>query len=424
MSKHVPTYRKKRTPSGTYAVVTLPDPSGKRHDILLGHYGTEASRTEYRRVLAEWDASGRLTKRSGAKDLTVNELTLAYWEHVRKCHQSRAEKREIAARGSDGEVHSLKSALRVIKELYGFTMVGDFGPLSLKAVRDKMIQSKGRSGRPWSRSFINASIGRIKSMFKWAVENEMIKPTILHGLQAVRGLLWGQTAARETDPVKPVPTAAVEATLAYSLRPVAAMVRLQLLTAMRPGEVVVMRACDLNTSGRIWFYSPPYHKTQWRGHRRAIAIGPQGQAIIKEFLTRNTQAFLFSPRQSVEERRQAIRLRRKTKVQPSQVDRRKKNPKRKAGECYTVGTYRNAIRRACAMADAAAHRERPDVPVDQRIIPNWAPNQLRHARATELRKEYGLDAARVILGHRSPLISEVYAELDASAAERIMSAIG
>jgi hypothetical protein len=32
--------------------------------------------------------------------------------------------------------------------------------------------------------------------------------------------------------------------------------------------------------------------------------------------------------------------------------------------------------------------------------------------ATSLRKQYGLDAARAILGHSSPVVTEVYAELD------------
>jgi integrase len=43
---------------------------------------------------------------------------------------------------------------------------------------------------------------------------------------------------------------------------------------------------------------------------------------------------------------------------------------------------------------------------------HWHPHQLRHNAATFLRKEFGLDTARVILGHRSAAITEVYAELD------------
>jgi len=59
MSDRVPTYRKKPTKTGTFAVVTLSDGLGRRRDILLGRYGIAASRNRYNRVLAEWEAAGR-----------------------------------------------------------------------------------------------------------------------------------------------------------------------------------------------------------------------------------------------------------------------------------------------------------------------------------------------------------------------------
>ncbi len=40
-------------------------------------------------------------------------------------------------------------------------------------------------------------------------------------------------------------------------------------------------------------------------------------------------------------------------------------------------------------------------------IPPWHPHQPRHNAATELRKEFGIEAARIILGHHSPAITEV-----------------
>ncbi|MCD4824637.1 MAG: hypothetical protein K8S55_08520 [Phycisphaerae bacterium] len=44
--------------------------------------------------------------------------------------------------------------------------------------------------------------------------------------------------------------------------------------------------------------------------------------------------------------------------------------------------------------------------------------------ATELRKEFGLEAARVILGHRSAAITEVYAEMDRQKAIDAMMKVG
>jgi flagellar motility protein MotE (MotC chaperone) len=39
-------------------------------------------------------------------------------------------------------------------------------------------------------------------------------------------------------------------------------------------------------------------------------------------------------------------------------------------------------------------------------------------------KEFGLDAARVILGHTSAAVTEIYAEMDRKKAAEIMSVVG
>jgi hypothetical protein len=60
---------------------------------------------------------------------------------------------------------------------------------------------------------------------------------VYQALRAVPGLPKGRGAARETDPVTPPPEGHVEAALPFLRPPVAAMVKLQLYTGMRPGEV-------------------------------------------------------------------------------------------------------------------------------------------------------------------------------------------
>ena len=54
----------------------------------------------------------------------------------------------------------------------------------------------------------------------------------------------------------------------------------------------------------------------------------------------------------------------------------------------------------------------------------WTPNQLRHAAATRIRRELGLDAARVVLGHSSAAMTEIYAELDKEKALKVMGKLG
>ena len=117
---------------------------------------------------------------------------------------------------------------------------------------------------------------------------------------------------------------------------------------------------------------------------------------------------LFSPTEAVAERNASKRAARKTPVQPSQHNRAKAKPARTAGDVYTVESYRRAIAYGCKKAG----------------IPKWHPHQLRHSAATQLRKEFGLDVARAVLGHSSPAVTAHYAELDLSKAAEAMGQVG
>ena len=54
----------------------------------------------------------------------------------------------------------------------------------------------------------------------------------------------------------------------------------------------------------------------------------------------------------------------------------------------------------------------------------WHPNQLRHNAATRIRGAYGIEAARIILGHSSAVTSEIYAEIDKEKVRKIIGKIG
>src|SRR5262249_10171384 len=150
-----------------------------------------------------------------------------------------------------------------------------------------------------ARGVVNQRVGRIVRAFKWGVENELVPVAVLQSLKAVRGLAKGRSPARETAPVKPVPESYVDAVLPFVLSPVRAMIQLQRVTGMRPGEACVMRACDIDMTGPVWLYRTEQHKTSWRGHQRVIALGPRAQEIVRPFLKLDTQAYLFSPREAV-----------------------------------------------------------------------------------------------------------------------------
>lgn len=54
----------------------------------------------------------------------------------------------------------------------------------------------------------------------------------------------------------------------------------------------------------------------------------------------------------------------------------------------------------------------------------WHPHQLRHTYATQVRKEFGLEAAQILLGHAKADVTQVYAERDLSRAAAVIHKIG
>jgi site-specific recombinase XerD len=173
------------------------------------------------------------------------------------------------------------------------------------------------------RTEINKRIGRIRRMFKWAVAEELIPASVMESLRAIDGLRRGRSEARENPPVRPVDDAHVDAILPLVGAPVAAMIRLQRLTGMRPGEVVQLRPCDIDRSDDIWFYSPARHKTDYLGHEKQVVLGPQAQAVLQPFLDRPADAYCFSPQEAElvrnESRAEHRRTDRKTKVYPCEL---------------------------------------------------------------------------------------------------------
>jgi hypothetical protein len=97
------------------------------------------------------------------------------------------------------------------------------------------------------------------------------------GLATVRGLAKGPTEAREADPVEPVEAAVVVASLPHVSPVMSATIRFQRLTGARPGDVYILRPCNVDRSSEVWAYVPESHKTEHHGWRRVIFIDPQVQ---------------------------------------------------------------------------------------------------------------------------------------------------
>jgi integrase len=393
-----PSYRRH---SSGQACVTVRGVDGKRRELLLGPWESSESKAEYARVLAELAANqGSMPAKArgpAPTDLTVNEVVLAFWRHAEQ-HYRKPDGTPT------GELDNLRDALRPLKDLYGHTPARDFDSASLEAIQEALVR-----GGSLCRTTINARVNRIRRVFRWAVRKRLVPVAVIQTIATVPGLQCGRTAAPESEGVPPAPDEHVNATLPFLPAPVRAMVELQRLTGCRAGEVMAMRAVDLTTAGPVWTYRPAGHKNQHRGLDRVIFLGPQAQAVVKPFLTTGLEAYLFSPRAYVEALHARRAERRKTKRTPSEARRtRKPAPKRKPADRYTRVSYRQAIVRACKKAG----------------VPAWSPLQLRHTAATAIRAKFGVEAAKVVLGHTKVETTQIYAERDLTRAAQIAAEIG
>ncbi len=389
LTESLPKYRKHRA-SGQ-AVVTL---HGTDH--YLGPWKSKASLVEYDRLIAEFLANGRQVPVSRKDSLAVSELLVRYWQFAKQHYRKDGK--------PTSSLQEVKATLRPIRRLYGSTPAAQFGPLALKAVRQTMIDAG------LVRDTINKRIGCIKRVFKWAAAEELVPASVYHGLVTVAGLQFGRSPAAESARVKPVPESDVQAVLGHLPAIVADMVLVQRLTGCRPSEVCMMRPGDIDRSEDVWAYRPESHKTEHHGKERVIFIGPKAQQILTPYLLRPAEAYCFSPAEAEEKRRAEQHANRQTPLscgnRPGTNRRRK--PKRHPGDHYTRDSYRRAIHRACDLAG----------------IDHWGANRLRHSAATEVRREFGLEAAQVVLGHASADISQVYAERDAELARDVIRKIG
>ena len=370
-----------------YARVRL-SVGGTRRDYRLGRWGSREVAAEYRRLVAEFDASGRAVLpprtrgRTEPEAITVRELCKRYWREQKGRNLSRH-----YLRGD------LKPALRRLRDLYGHTPAAAFGPGALRAFRAALIaerirhETRDEKGNVvavretrLSRGYVNKQVLRVRQVFAWGVSHELVPASVIVGLQSVRALSAGDTDAPSPERVRPVADELVNRTLPILPEPVADMVRLQRWTGMRPGELVSMTWGEIDASGDVWVYAPREHKNAGKEKPRDIFIGPKGQRVLMKYRDRAPDEPVFTPRQ----------------VRWSRRDR------------WTAATYYSAIARRC----------------ERQGLERWHPNQLRHAAATEARERFGVEAASAMLGHSNLRTTEVYAEKSRKLSLEAAKAVG
>lgn len=395
--------------------------------LYLGVFGSAESWTRYRQLLGEWQTArssgmpGPEVDRAAAANL-VRDLAALYVTHAETIYRR-------ATDGKPGsELRDLRLSLAPLLAMHGSTPVSEFGPLALKAVQmamatgtwlsDDQRAARVKAGASLTvcRKTTNQRIKRIKKMFKWGVSEELIPESVYHRLVTVEGLKRGRTAAVDYPDVPPAPEGDVDAVLPF-LGPVTrAMVTVQRLTGMRPGELCALTPGEIDrTIGdcAVWVYRPAAHKTAWHGHTRAIVFGPLAQAVLTPLLEgRAADVPIFSPVEEIA----GVRAERRAKAKSPRAARQTRGVRRTRADAgarapraaYDSQSYGRRIHKACKRAG----------------VPPWTPHQLRHLAEVKIERAYGLDAARAVLGHRDCRMTIRYGAQDLETAAKVAAAMG
>jgi integrase len=329
-------------------------------DFYLGKYGSEKSRLRYVEVVKQ-QTSGVASDpviQHGKDDTgpTVNELTNAFLTFAKQHYRKNGK--------PTAEVDCIKSAMRPLVDLFGHTPAKSFGPASLKAVRQQMLD-----GGTMCREYVNKSVGRIRRIFRYGVECELVPPPVLTGLEAVSPLLAGRTTAIDHAPRTAVPIKRLEAVRQFVNEETRDMIDLAVLTGARPGELVSLTTDVLDRTADVWVAVLADHKMIHKGKPRVLVFGPRAQLILKKYIRGNGAAKLFP------------------------IER---------------ATFSNRLKRAC----------------DRLKLPRFTGHWLRHTAGSNIRESHGLDGAQVTLGHSSASMTEVYAHLNVTKAMEIARECG
>ncbi len=282
------------------------------------------------------------------------------------------------------EYSLIRSSLQPLRQVAGAMAVDDVTAVTVAKARQWILDNLPGN----CRNTVNKKASRMVRIFRWGSQPERsLVPALVYAqLVTIQPLPYGRCSARETQGLQDVSRDRINDLMATLFDPpkhpgnadkvtmlarrrLATMIELQLETGMRPGELCSMTVEAIDKTGNrgtggtggpdgIWLYRPDEHKTEHRGKERIVVLFEPARNLITRWLTTNSI---------------------------------------KAGRLFEmrVDSFRTSVQRALKRAG----------------LESFTPQQLRHTMGTEVRREYGLDAAQVLLGHSSARTTEGYAHV-------------
>lgn len=166
---------------------------------------------------------------------------------------------------------------------HGDEPAAEFGPRKLESLRDVLVtKGVGKNPKPNSRSYANDQVRKVIKIIEHWVSRELVAPDRIVALRSLPPLRRGQ--ARDNAKRTGVSLDVVRATLPHLTSTAAAMIRLQLATAMRPSEMFRMTPAMIDRGGPVWFYRPTSHKTEHHGKAKSVPILGEALEALTPYL--------------------------------------------------------------------------------------------------------------------------------------------
>jgi len=184
----------------------------QRKANLSRRLGDTRSREELKRFIAALEENPSLPLRIGGNsDVLISELAAGFLNGV----ESQIDKSHVT---------HFKLAVGYLVDIYGDMTVDEFSPKKLKTCRLQMV----KAGK-LCRRMVNDYTGRIKRIFAWGVEEELVPPNVYDAIRVVKILPKGSPGTFDHPERQEVPDNVVAATLPFLAPVVAAMVQVQWL---------------------------------------------------------------------------------------------------------------------------------------------------------------------------------------------------
>lgn len=283
--------------------------------------------------------------------------------------------KEITAKTEEVQKKELRFYRTAINDLITFLESIQFSVVTfeLKPNRIELWRKHLNTDRKVCRNTINKKVNVIKQMVHYAAVRELEPAQLMYNIDTIKPIKKGQGNFIDRPAIGPADWETVEKLMPYLDDMVRDMLLIMKHTGARPGEVRLIRPCDIDKSDpQAWVFCPERHKTQHHGKKRKIILNTDVQLILAKYLLRDPAMYCFPPS--------------------------KKNNKNQ-GLHYTTGSFAKVIARAVT----SYNNDHPDSPIQ------FHANQLRHMKATQVCLEHGLEVTRCLLGHATTQMTKRYA---------------